>query len=633
MNGYVPSLTALSRRTDILFAVFFLVIVAMMVLPLPTVIVDAMIAFNLAFAFIVLVTTIYLRSVLDISTFPAVILIGTVFRLALTISTTRLVLATGDAGEIIAAFGSFVVAGNVVVGLVVFLIVALVQFIVITKGAERIAEVGARFTLDAMPGKQLAIDSDLRNGHITAEAAQKRRAQLERESQFFGAMDGAMRFVKGDAIAGLVIVAVNLIGGLAIGIFQRGLSFSESLQLYSLLSVGDGLVSQIPSMLMAVAAGTVVTRVSDDNNSSLGIDIGRQLAREPRALAVAAAMTGLISFVPGLPGLVLWPISLLLAGLAFTLWRQRRGAASADPDAPASAASHPLALDRTKYGDPIIATVSAATLARLEAEGLAALLDNRIRVVARAVGVAITVPTFNADPRMGDNLIHIQVENVPAGLVHCPEGRPAEQIGNDIVRVVRRHIGSIFSVDDVTQWLTSLEPRLGQLATDVRTQVSPMLLVAVMRRLLDSGVTLSQPRGLLEAMLNAQSQVPEDLAERARHALGRQIAFGLLDQRGLLPVITLGAEWERTVRAFKESSGDAETDARDNLRRLAEEANQKLSAANADDRDPVAIVSSDIRLLSQALLIRHGCRMPVLSPDEISEDITCDVIAAVGAGQ
>jgi type III secretion protein V len=233
---------------------------------------------------------------------------------------------------------------------------------------------------------------------------------------------------------------------------------------------------------------------------------------------------------------------------------------------------------------------------------------------------------------MGDNLIHLQVENVPAGLVHCPEGRPAEQVANDIVRIVRRHIGSIFSVDDVTQWLTSLEPRLGKLASDVRAEVSPMLLVAVMRRLLDSGVTLSQPRGLLETVLNAQqTQAPEDMAERARHALGRQIAFGLLDQRGLLPVITLGAEWERTVRVFKEGSGDAEAGARDNLRRLAEDANQRLSAANADDRDPVAMVSSEIRLLSQALLIRHGCRIPVLSPDEISEDISCDVIAAVGA--
>ncbi|WP_026615950.1 flagellar biosynthesis protein FlhA [Ensifer aridi] len=625
------SFSALGRRTDILFAVFFALVIAMMVLPLPTVLLDAMIAFNLAFAFIVLVTTIYLRNILDISTFPAVILIGTVFRLSLTISTTRLVLAEGDAGEIIHAFGSFVVAGNVLVGLVVFLIVALVQFIVVTKGAERIAEVGARFTLDAMPGKQLAIDSDLRNGHISAEAAQKRRAQLERESQFFGAMDGAMRFVKGDAIAGLVIVAVNLLGGLAIGIFQRGLSFSESAHLYSLLSVGDGLVSQIPSMLMAVAAGTVVTRVSDESSSSLGTDIGRQLAREPRALGVAAAMTALMSFVPGFPDAVLWPISGVLAFIAFTLWRRNRGETAGD-SVQGSEEHAAGSLDRTKYGDPIVATVSAATLARLEEQGLAMLLDGRIRVLARAVGVAITVPTFNADPRMGDDLLHLQVENVPAGLVQCTPAEPAEKIANDIARIVRRHIGSIFSVDDATQWLISLEPRLGKLASDVRAQVPPMLLVAVMRRLLDSGVTLSQPRGLLETMLNAhQERGAEDLAERARSALRSQIAFGLLDRRGLLPVITLGADWERTVRAFKESTGDAEAEARTNLRRLVEETNQKLVAANAEDRDPIVIVNSDIRLLSQALLIRHGCRIPVLSPDEIGEDITCDVIAAVGA--
>ncbi|WP_313293301.1 flagellar biosynthesis protein FlhA, partial [Rhizobium rhizoryzae] len=288
---------ALMKRTEILFSVFFLVVVAMMVLPLPTFLIDLMIGFNLSFAFIILITTIYLRTALDISTFPALILIGTVFRLAITISTTRLILAEGYAGEIITAFGNFVVSGNVVVGLVVFLIVALVQFIVVTKGAERIAEVSARFTLDAMPGKQLAIDSDLRNGHITAQKALKRREQLELESQFFGAMDGALRFVKGDAIASLVVVAVNLIGGLSIGMFQRGMSFSESAHHYSLLTIGEGLVSQIPSMLMAIAAGTVVTRVSSEDAVSLGSDIGRQLSQDSRALGVAGAMTFSMGFV------------------------------------------------------------------------------------------------------------------------------------------------------------------------------------------------------------------------------------------------------------------------------------------------------------------------------------------------
>ncbi len=640
MNRSLPSFAALTGRTDILFAGFFVVIVAMMVLPMPTMLIDAMIAFNLAFAFIVLVTTIYLRNVLDISTFPAVILIGTMFRLALTISTTRLVLAQGDAGEIISAFGSFVVSGNVVVGLIMFLIVALVQFIVVTKGAERIAEVGARFTLDAMPGKQLAIDSDLRSGHIAAEVAQRRRSQLERESQFFGAMDGAMRFVKGDAIAGLVIVAVNLLGGLAIGIFQHGLSFSESAHLYSLLSIGDGLVSQIPSMLMAVAAGTVVTRVSADESSSLGVEIGRQLVKEPRALGIAAAITLVAGFIPGFPATVLWPIGIALAGLAFVLVRKTKTqSAVSGTDNSAERRTDAVAaapLDRAKYGDPIVATLSASTAARLETDNLGGHLDTRIRIAARAVGVAITVPTFNVDPRMGDDLIHIQVENVPAGLVHCSPGRSADLIAQDIIRVVRRHVGSIFSIDDATQWLASLEPRLGKLAIDVRTQVSPMLLVAVTRRLLDSGVTLSQPRGLLETMLKAEphEQDPDKLAEKARWALSRQIAFGLLDQRGLLPVLSLSPEWERFIRSYSETSDRTEkVEISEKLRQLAEETRDALVDANERGFDPVVVMPGELRLLTQALMIRHNCRVPVIAFEEIDRDITSDVVGMVGMQQ
>ncbi len=640
MNRSLPSFAALTGRTDILFAGFFVVIVAMMVLPMPTMLIDAMIAFNLAFAFIVLVTTIYLRNVLDISTFPAVILIGTMFRLALTISTTRLVLAQGDAGEIISAFGSFVVSGNVVVGLIMFLIVALVQFIVVTKGAERIAEVGARFTLDAMPGKQLAIDSDLRSGHIAAEVAQRRRSQLERESQFFGAMDGAMRFVKGDAIAGLVIVAVNLLGGLAIGIFQHGLSFSESAHLYSLLSIGDGLVSQIPSMLMAVAAGTVVTRVSADESSSLGVEIGRQLVKEPRALGIAAAITLVAGFIPGFPATVLWPIGIALAGLAFVLVRKTKTqSAVSGTDNSAERRTDAVAaapLDRAKYGDPIVATLSASTAARLETDNLGGHLDTRIRIAARAVGVAITVPTFNVDPRMGDDLIHIQVENVPAGLVHCSPGRSADLIAQDIIRVVRRHVGSIFSIDDATQWLASLEPRLGKLAIDVRTQVSPMLLVAVTRRLLDSGVTLSQPRGLLETMLKAEphEQDPDKLAEKARWALSRQIAFGLLDQRGLLPVLSLSPEWERFIRSYSETSDRTEkVEISEKLRQLAKETRDALVDANERGFDPVVVMPGELRLLTQALMIRHNCRVPVIAFEEIDRDITSDVVGMVGMQQ
>ncbi|OWV77789.1 type III secretion system protein [Rhizobium sp. R635] len=625
------AIAMLAQRTDMLLAVFFASVVTMMVLPLPTIVLDVLIAFNLSFAFVVLITTTYLKSVLEISTFPAVILIGTLFRLALTISSTRLVLADGDAGEIIMAFGDFVVSGNVVVGLIIFLIVALVQFIVVTKGAERIAEVGARFTLDAMPGKQLAIDSDLRNGHISTEVAQKRRARLEQESQFFGAMDGAMRFVKGDAVAGLVIVAVNLIGGLAIGIFQKGLSFAEAAHLYTLLSIGDGLVSQIPSILMAVAAGIVVTRVSDDGNDSLGSDIGRELFREPRALAIAAALTICAGFVPGFPTGVLGVIGVCLAGLAFVVHRRRTGQpATGSANAVESANSYPL--DRTKYGDPVVATVSVETLARLETMSLGEMLDGRIRMAARAVGVSVTVPTFNADPRMAEDLIHLQVENVPAGLIKCGPERTAEQIADDIVRIVRRHIGALFSVDDAAQWLGSLEPRLGKLAIDVATQVPLMLTVAVVRRLLDSGVTLSQPRGLLEVMLHAGTDhEPDALAEMARAALVKQIAFGLLDRRGLLPALVLPAEWDHFVRSYGEVGRTADKiEIGEKLRLLAEETRAALADANERGLDPVIVMPGELRLPTQMLMIHHNCRIPVLAAEEIDRDITIDTVGEVG---
>ncbi|RFB83082.1 type III secretion system protein [Rhizobium leguminosarum bv. trifolii] len=624
------AIAMLAQRTDMLLAVFFASVVTMMVLPLPTIVLDVLIAFNLSFAFVVLITTTYLKSVLEISTFPAVILIGTLFRLALTISSTRLVLADADAGEIIMAFGDFVVAGNVVVGLIIFLIVALVQFIVVTKGAERIAEVGARFTLDAMPGKQLAIDSDLRNGHITTEAAQKRRSRLEQESQFFGAMDGAMRFVKGDAVAGLVIVAVNLIGGLAIGIFQKGLSFAEAAHLYTLLSIGDGLVSQIPSILMAVSAGIVVTRVSDDGNGSLGSDIGRELFREPRALAIAAALTICAGFVPGFPTSVLAAIGLCLAGLAFMIHRRRAGpAAAGSANAVESANSYPL--DRAKYGDPLIATVAVETLARLDAMRLGEMLDARIRMAARAVGVSVTVPTFNADPRMAEDLIHLQVENVPAGLVNCGPERTAEQIADDIVRIVRRHIGALFSVDDAAQWLGSLEPRLGKLAIDVATQVPLMLTVAVVRRLLDSGVTLSQPRGLLEVMLHAGTDhAPDAVAEMARAALVKQIAFGLLDRRGLLPALVLPAEWDHFIRSYDAAGATEKIEIAERLRLLAEKARQALEDTNERGYDPVIIVPGEWRLLTQTLMIHHNCRIPVLAAAEIDRDITIETVGEIG---
>ncbi|MBL8941183.1 MAG: FHIPEP family type III secretion protein, partial [Archangium sp.] len=276
MNSFIDKALARARtQSDVILAIVMAAIVGSMNEPLPPWVLDVGIAINLAAAAALLVAALYAKDALKVASFPTLLLITTLFRLSMNVSSTRLALSEGHAGEIIQAFGEFVVRGDYVVGAVIFLILTLVQFLVVAKGAERVAEVSARFTLDAMPGKQMSIDADLRAGAITQDQARARRRDLERESQLFGSMDGAMKFVKGDVIAGLVITAVNLIGGIVIGTLQNGMTAAEAAGTYALISIGDGLVSQIPSLCIAVAAGLVVTRVaSETEEASLGSDIG-----------------------------------------------------------------------------------------------------------------------------------------------------------------------------------------------------------------------------------------------------------------------------------------------------------------------------------------------------------------------
>jgi type III secretion protein V len=305
------------KRSEVVGATFVIAIVFMMIIPLPTGLVDVLIALNISLSSLLIALAMYLPGPLAFSSFPAVLLLTTMFRLALSISTTRLILLEQDAGDIVEAFGNFVVGGNLAVGLVIFLILTVVNFLVITKGSERVAEVAARFTLDAMPGKQMSIDSDLRAGLIEAKEARFRREQLGKESQLFGAMDGAMKFVKGDAIAGLIIVAINLIGGFAVGTLQHNMSGSESMHLYSVLTIGDGLIAQIPALLISLTAGMIITRVAPDNESvdaNIGREMAEQITSQPKAWIIAAC--GMLGFamLPGMPT----AIFVVLASLAFT---------------------------------------------------------------------------------------------------------------------------------------------------------------------------------------------------------------------------------------------------------------------------------------------------------------------------
>ncbi|MFH1810087.1 MAG: type III secretion system export apparatus subunit SctV [Pseudomonadota bacterium] len=315
----------LRRYADLMLAFLVVAVVGLMIIPVPTFIMDLLLVLNISISMVMLLISMYIPNVLKLASFPTIILVTTLFRLALNVSSTRLILLYAKAGEVIKSFGQFVVQGNFVVGAVIFLVLILINFLVISKGSERVSEVAARFTLDAMPGKQMSIDADLRAGAFDLDEARRRRNDLGRESQFFGAMDGAMKFVKGDSIAGLIITAINIVAGIIIGITQKDMSAGEAVETYSILTIGDGLVSIIPSLLMSVCAGLVVTRVaSEEEGTNMGMDLATQILAQPKAFAIAGGFLFVLGMVPGLPTVPFTVMSVLICGLSYGLFKAQK---------------------------------------------------------------------------------------------------------------------------------------------------------------------------------------------------------------------------------------------------------------------------------------------------------------------
>jgi len=308
-------LQKIASRSDVLLAVGFMGIIAVLIIPIPTILLDFALAFNITFSIVILLTTLYIKKPLELSVFPGMLLVVTLLRLSLNVASTRLILGEAYAGEVINSFGNFVVQGNYVVGFIVFIILVIIQFVVITKGAGRISEVSARFTLDAMPGKQMAIDADLNAGILSEEDARSRRAEIAREADFYGAMDGASKFVRGDAIAGILITLINIIGGFIIGIAMNDMSFADAIKTYSLLSIGDGLVTQIPSLLVSTASGIIVTRSTSESN--MGTELVEQLTKQPRAIMVASVVLFLFGLMPGMPTMTFLVLGVVVGAVGF----------------------------------------------------------------------------------------------------------------------------------------------------------------------------------------------------------------------------------------------------------------------------------------------------------------------------
>lgn len=608
----------LFMRRDMILAVLVIAIVALLIIPLPQLLIDVIIGFNMTLALILMMVAIYIKSPTQFPTFPSIILIGTTLRIAISVATTRMILAEADAGEIIRTFGEFVVAGSVGVGLVVFLIICCAQFIVVTKGAERVAEVAARFALDGLPGKQLSIDADIRSGAITQEQGRMRRQQLDKESQYLGAMDGAMKFVKGDAIASLIIVAVNLAGGIAIGTLSRGLPIGEAVSIYSLLTVGDGLVAQIPSLLMALCAGTIVTRVTGSDQGDLGSEIASDLGRDRRAIMVAAPFVIAVGFIPGFPFLVFAGIGggLLLIGIFLGRVAKRKAEETATPASQfASGAS--ITADGSSQSTLPGGTVTetsrivvrvASNLMDLDDLETAKDLRNQLfeRLMYRC-GIQFPQFTILRDDDLADGMVSIEVDEVPTWSGRIPQGAvlamcepdvaelaTAEILGStdlkwpgekgiwckredaEALRAVttiasvgealteaafrthQRHIDTFITKSEALQIMENAKVTEPELIAQVQDQVPLNVFMEVLKRLIREGVPLRPASLLLNALVdNSALSNPVDLAERARKKLRRQICHLLAGSAGTIPAIMLELPLEQSIRkAFKSSERD-----------------------------------------------------------------------------
>ncbi len=408
-------LIAASQRQDVVLVAIMMAAVFMMILPLPTVLVDILIAVNLMLSIMILTIAIYVRNPLDFLVFPSLLLITTLYRLSLTITTSRLILLQGDAGEIVFAFGNFVVGGNVAVGITIFMIITIVQFIVITKGAERVAEVTARFTLDGMPGKQMSIDGDMRANAITAEEAKEMRELLQKESRLYGAMDGAMKFVKGDAIASIIVVLVNIIGGIAIGMLQRNMSIGDALTTYAVLSVGDGLIAQIPALLISITAGLIVTRIPGAAQQNLAEQMVEEIGRQPWVLLICGLVLTVFAVIPGFPTFTFGVLAACSFGVGYYVLRRKRKATPQTGKVRTTkqvlAASLPCPLT-VRMGPN---TADIAQLSVMVTEFCSRKFEE--------LGLQISVPRLIEAPHLAPNTIEIDLYVVPVVSIPLVEGR------------------------------------------------------------------------------------------------------------------------------------------------------------------------------------------------------------------
>ncbi|HFX7244482.1 TPA: EscV/YscV/HrcV family type III secretion system export apparatus protein [Escherichia coli] len=674
-------------RPELLILLLMVTIISMFVIPLPTYLVDFLIALNMVLAILVFMGAFYIDRILSFSTFPAVLLITTLFRLALSISTSRLILINADAGEIIATFGQFVIGDSLAVGFVVFSIVTAVMFIVITKGSERVAEVAARFSLDGMPGKQMSIDADLRAGIIDADTARERRKVLEQESQLYGSFDGAMKFIKGDAIAGIIIIFVNFIGGISVGMSSHGMDFSTALSTYTMLTIGDGLVAQIPALLIAVSAGFIVTRVNGDSDN-MGRNIIGQLLNNPFVLVVAAVLTVSMGTLPGFPFPVFMILSAALGGLVYYRMRLDAGDNSAIPAGDGVAGFSAPKDDRGTFSSlrridnldkmitetvPLVLLVPGQRCAWLEQNRLSELLisqffidygirlpellvrgdesqpDNTVSLLINEIKVAqfglyfdlIRIVNFSAEI----NELGIDVTFSTSGRAKCAwtaagnaerlkalgyQTRTSiDELYQMLSVILLRNISEYFGIQETKHMLDQFDFKYPDVLKEVLRHLSVQRIAEILQRLLSERISVRNLKLIMEvlALWAPKEREVLNLVELVRTAMARYICHKFTDGNELR-VVMLSPELEDIVRkGIRQTSGGAFL----NLEPEAAERLMDIFMLGLDDltiayKDLVLLTSADIRRFVRKFLEGKFPDLDVMSYEEVMDSNAVNVI-------
>lgn len=672
-----------------MMAVGLIAILVLMIVPLPSFMIDIFLTLSIAISIVLLLTATYARRTLDFSVFPSILLTVTLFRLALGVASTRLVLLHGPeqgteaAGVIIKSFGEFVVGGNYAVGLVIFIILVIINFVVITKGAGRVAEVSARFTLDAMPGKQMAIDADLNAGVINEAEARKRRANIAQEADFYGAMDGASKFVRGDAIAGIMIVAVNIVGGIIIGTVQKGMSIGDAAQVFVLLTVGDGLVTQIPALIISTAAGLIVTRAGSGNN--LTEDLGTQLTSNPKSIGVAAACMGVVSLIPGIPALPFMGIGMGLGYLAWHLSKTKEAAKSAEAVA---------AKEKNKESSEKIESLLAMDILELEVGyGLISIVDpeqngellTRINQIRRqfALDMGVIIPSLRirdnlqlnpgqynfllkgisvgGGEMMVDHLLAMDPGNIVEPVAGVPTTEPAfglaalwispnnkdaavmngytvvdlsTVMATHLTELLKKHLPELFGRQELQTLIENFKEQYPKLVEDlIPGLISPALLLRIMQNLLREQVPVRDLRTILESLLEAAGTTKDPIAltEYARAGLHRSITTRLVGNSGELAILTLDRQIEETIASSivnTERGQELATDP-DFVRRLLSSLNLDVARSLEQYSQAVVLCSPSIRYHFKKLIERFIPSLVVLSHNEIAPNVNLKSIGIV----